>query len=820
MSRPRLDILCLILWFPRAWYDGCMTAKTHPKRLVLFDAHAIIHRAYHALPDFATKQGEPTGGIYGLSTMLLRAINEFQPDYMAACYDLPGPTFRHKEYKEYKAGRAKADDALVAQLIRSRDVFTALNIPIYDVPGFEADDMLGTIVEQTKKEKNLEVVIVTGDKDAFQLISGKRVRVYTLRGGVNDVVLYDEEMFVERYGFTPPIFTDFKGIVGDTSDNIIGIPGVGETSATKLLQAFGSIEGIYKALKKDGVEALIATGIRKQYAALVAEHEDEALFSKMLATIRRDAPIEFTFPEMVWKESFVADNAVKLFNELEFKSLAGRVRTLQSGKEPEVAQTTQGLMFQNAIDEKIDPTELRKAQIGLWVLQSDKTTPSLEDVLEYAGEREFAKAEAKIVADIKNSGLTKVYEDIELPLIPIIERAQTKGISVDVAYLKKLSIDYHQKLDTAEKKIYTHAGEEFNINSPKQLGVILFEKLNLSVKGLKKTDGGARSTRESELEKLRDLHPIIESILEYREVQKLLSTYIDNIPHMVDATGRIHTTLHQDGTTTGRFSSSNPNLQNIPVRDGLGEVIRDAFIAEEGCTLLAFDYAQIEMRVLAMISEDVSLIESFQRGDDIHNSVASRVFRVDPKEVTKEMRRRAKVINFGIIYGMGVTALKQNLGSTRAEAQEFYDQYFVTFPKIANYFEEVKKNALKKGYTETLFGRRRQFPNLRSHIPFMKAMAERMAMNAPLQGTAADFVKIAMRDADHAITKAGLAVHVELILQVHDELIYEVKNDKEIIAKATKVIKRAMEEVARGTKGEHVPMLVESKEGKRWGSMK
>ena len=386
--------------------------------------------------------------------------------------------------------------------------------------------------------------------------------------------------------------------------------------------------------------------------------------------------------------------------------------------------------------------------------------------------------------------------------------------------MKKLSGEYHKKLEKAEKLIYKHAGEEFNINSPKQMGVILFDKMGLTAKGLKKTEGGARSTRESELEKLKESHEIIPAILEYREYQKLLSTYIDNIPHMVDSENRVHTTLHQDGAATGRFSSSNPGLQNIPVREGLGEVIRDGFIAPKGKMLLSFDYSQIEMRVLAMLSGDEALTQIFQSGDDIHTSVASRVFRVEPEGVTKEMRRRAKVINFGIIYGMGVNALKTNLGSTRDEAQQFYDQYFITFPKIAAYFETVTKDAGKLGYTETMFGRRRQFPNLRSRIPFMKAMAERMAMNAPLQGTAADLVKIAMIHVDEALKKAKLTTDVELLLQVHDELIFEVTDKKAIIDEAKKVIVKQMSEVAKGTRGDHVPLKVDVKEGTRWGSLK
>lgn len=803
-----------------------MVKKEHKKRLVLFDAHAIIHRAYHALPDFATKDGEPTGGLYGLSTMLMRSIAEFKPDYMAACYDLPGPTFRHKEYKAYKAGRAKTDDALKQQLERSRDVFTAFHIPIYDVPGFEADDMLGTIVEQTKHMSDLEILIVTGDMDTLQLVVGKQVRVYTLRKGINDTIVYDEDQVHERFGFSPLQLPDYKGLRGDPSDNIIGIAGIGEKTGSDLIQKFGTIEGIYKALE-NGKGKLLDVGIKPRIVELLIAGEEDALFSKMLATIRRDAPIAYTLPEKTWSETFTPDKAIALFNILEFKTLGARVKLLMndgeevSKEKPTTKKEKGSVMSEEKLEEEeVDSELLRKTAIGLWLLNSDQTTPGIEEITDFTGETDLTRAHAKIIRELTAQGLLSLYEDIELPLIPILARAQEHGVLVDVEYLKKLSHNYHEQLTKAEKEIYHHAGEEFNINSPKQLGVILFDKLALAVKGLKKTEGGARSTRESELEKLKDVHPIIALILVYREIQKLLSTYIDNIPLMVDAKGRLHSTLNQDGTTTGRFSSTNPNMQNIPVRDGLGVVIRDAFIAPTGCVLVSFDYSQIEMRVLAILSEDPGLTEIFQSGADIHTSVASRVFRVAPEEVNKEMRRRAKVINFGIIYGMGVNALKQNLGSTRDEAQEFYDQYFITFPKIADYFAQVKNEATKKGYTETLFGRRRYFPNLRSRLPFMKAMAERMAMNAPLQGTAADFVKIAMRRVDEALTKEKLANDATLILQVHDELILEVRNDAKVIARVTDIVRDAMASVNTGTRGAHIPLVVDSAVGERWGSLK
>lgn len=799
-----------------------MIAKEHKIRLVLFDAHAIIHRAYHAIPDFATSQGEPTGGLYGLSTMLLRAIDEFAPDHMAACYDLPEPTFRHKKYDAYKAGRKKADDALISQLERSRDIFTAFHIPIYDAPGFEADDMLGTIVEQLKGREDVEILIVTGDMDTLQLVSGKRVRVYTLKRGLNDTIVYDEEKVVERFGFSPPQLPDYKGLRGDPSDNIIGIAGIGEKTGSELIQKFGTIEGIYAELKK-GKEGLIAQGVKPRIVELLVVGEEEALFSKMLATIRRDAPIVFTLPETSWKEAFHPEEILKLFASLEFRSLVTRIRQLfVNGTDARAENATKDDRAERQEGEEpepVDPALLREAQIALWLLDSDKTTPSVDDIADYTGERTISAALSALRERLKNEGLLELYEKIELPLIPIIARLESKGIMLDSVYLEGISRAYHKKQDELERAIYALAGEEFNINSPKQMGVVLFDHMGLTAKGLKKTEGGARSTRESELEKLKDAHPIIATILEYREVQKLLSTYIDTLPRLADEGGRIHTRLHQDGTTTGRFSSSDPNLQNIPVREGLGEMIRDAFVAPEGKVLMAFDYSQIEMRVLAMLSGDPGLREIFLSGEDIHTSVAARVFGVATDAVSKEMRRRAKVINFGIVYGMGVNALKQNLGSTREEAQEFYDQYFISFPKIAAYFEQVTADATKKGYTETLFGRRRQFPNLRSRVPFMKAMAERMAMNAPLQGTAADLVKIAMIRVDRALNDAKLDKDAELLLQVHDELIFEVSDDKKTITKVGEVVRAAMSSVAEGTSGEDIPLVVSEKKGKRWGSM-
>jgi len=555
---------------------------------------------------------------------------------------------------------------------------------------------------------------------------------------------------------------------------------------------------------------LRSAGIKERIINLLKEHEEEALFSKALATIRRDAPIAFALPEKPWRDCFDPNIAEPIFQEFEFKSLHVRLKSVLGDKSL-VANTE---IAAESKEETVDPTEVRKVGIALWLINSDLASPTLEDIYAFAKTRSFAEARETILRALEERGLKNVYLDIELPLIPLITRAQERGILIDVPYLESLSQDYHAKLSAFEKKIYELAGEEFNINSPKQLGDILFDKLELKTKGLKKTAGGARSTRESELEKLRDLHPIIEQILSYRELQKLLSTYIDTIPKMVGSDGRLHTTLDQTGTTTGRMSSSNPNLQNIPAREGLGSAVRKAFVAAPGHVLLALDYSQIEMRILAELSGDEGLVEIFQTGKDVHGSVASRVFGVPEGEVTKDMRRQAKVINFGIVYGMGVTALRQNLGSTREEAQEFYDNYFKTFPGISKYFDRVKQQAHECGYTETLFGRRRYFPGLASKLPYVRAMAERMAMNAPIQGTATgDLVKLAMIKADQALKAAGLDNKAFLLLQVHDELIYEIEESS--ADQAAGLIKNAMENAHAG----RVPLAVNVSRGASWGTL-
>lgn len=795
------------------------------KRLILLDAHAIIHRAYHALPDFTTPTGEPSGALYGLSSMLLKIIQDLKPDYIAACYDLPKPTMRHEVYADYKGKRSKIEDDLVAQLISSRRVFEAFAIPVYEREGFEADDLLGTIAYLLKDDPSIEVIIASGDMDTLQLVEKDRVKVYTLKKGLNDTIMYDEKAVRDRFGFGPTLIPDYKGLRGDPSDNIIGIPGVGEKTATDLIVNFGSLEKMFKLLKKD--EAIfLEKGIKARMIGLLKEHEEDAIFSKMLATIRTDAPIAFKLPGAIWTDGSTLPRILEVFDELGFRSMRARARAiLHPGSTDEESGSAASEDESGEEKEEIPTEQFEEAKVLLWLLSSDLTNPTIDDILAYAKARTFAAAHEFLLKKVAETGrLLDLYERIEKPLMPILRKMETRGVLIDREALGELQKTYRGELSKCEATIYTLAGREFLISSPKQLGDVLYDDLGLKPpKGAgaqKKTATGQRSTRESELEKIRDLHPIVDAILEYRQIQKLLSTYIENIPLLLDEEGRLHAEFLQTGTTTGRMASQNPNLQNIPIRSERGRAIRHSFIAPPGFTLLALDYSQVELRLAAILSGDPILCEIFASGRDVHTEVAARVFGVGADKVDREMRRRAKVINFGILYGMGVNALKVQLGTTAAEAHQFSEDYFNTFVRLGQYLEEVRGFARKHGYTETLFGRRREFSGIKSVLPYVRAQAERMAINAPIQGTEADVIKLAMVRIDEMLTAEGAQEDVYLLLQVHDELVYEIRETR--IAELAPRIKEIMESVVSDTEGidiHGVPITVESKAGMNWGDM-
>lgn len=795
------------------------------KRLVLLDSHAILHRAYHAIPDFSNSRGEPTGALYGLSMMIIGIVEDLKPDYIVACFDLPKPTHRHEAYKEYKAGRAKTDTELVSQIIKSREVFKAFNIPLYDKEGFEADDILGTIVEKLKKDKSTEIIVASGDMDTLQLVDKKKVQVYTMKKGIKETVLYDEEAVNTRFGFGPSLLPDYKGLRGDPSDNIIGIKGIGEKTATILITKFGTIEAMYKKLKKDE-KAFVEAGITPRMIELLKNGEEEALFSKMLATIRPDAPIDFNLPEKTWRDGLDQNKTTALFSELEFRTLGSRLKNVLEGKKRVVEEKPQPIaMSGNATkiasdlfgQSNVSPSDIYETALALWVVNSNMTNPTLEDIYTFTKTEDFSKAKEIIFNELKKRNLQKVFTDIEKPIIGIVAEMEKLGIRIDVEYLKKLGSEYHKTLDGLEKKIWKLAGKEFNVASPKQLGEVLFVDMGLKAKNQKKTGGGAPSTKESELEKLKDLHPIIAPILEYRELAKLLGTYIDTIPNQVDLNKRLHPKFIQTGAVTGRMATKDPSIQNIPNRTELGRAIRRGFVAEKGFKLVAFDYSQIELRIAAFLSKDKKFIEIFKGGQDVHNAVAAQVFGVDPHKVTKEMRSQAKTINFGILYGMGVNALKTNLGTSREEAQKFYNDYFEKFTELASYLDKVKTDTARIGYTETFFGRRRYFEGLKSKLPFIRAAAERMAINAPIQGTCADIVKIAMARVNKYLEDRGLKEDVRLLLQVHDELVYEVREDK--VLQIIKPIKEILESVVEPKAISGITCTADAKAGDNWEEM-
>ncbi len=794
---------------------------------MLLDTHAIIHRAYHALPpDFATSKGMPTGALYGLMSMLLRIIEELKPDYVVATRDLPGKTHRHDVYEHYKATRVQIEPDLVTQLEYAPKVFEALGIPMYALPGYEADDMLGTIVKQISPRSDVDIIIASGDMDTLQLVQDAHVRVYTLRKGINDTIMYDEDRVRERYGFGPEHVTDYKALRGDPSDNIPGIKGIGEKTATDLIVQFGSIEDIYEALEKNA--KTFEKKVKPRMVELLKGGKSDAFFSKQLATISSDAPITFALPKTHWHLVDHAATAAALCDELEFKSLKTRINSFIRDKEDfpdHGASVTRPLEFEAPPP---SPEALEETSIALWLLRSDYTNPTLEDVLAYGDTRDFGVAREKIFKDLRETGkLEEVYEKIERPLIPIVHRMKRDGIALDVPYLHKLAKEYNAELEKIANRIYKHAGHEFNISSPKQLGVVLYDELKISDKQ-KKTATGARTTREEELLKLIEEHPIVEDVLSYRELSKLLGTYVEKMPALVAEDGRLHATFLQAGSATGRMASENPGVQNIPIKTEYGRRIRNGFIAEKGNMLASIDYSQIELRVAAGLSGDKNLVKVFQDGGDVHAAVAAQVFNVPPEHVDKEMRRRAKVINFGILYGMGVNALRLNLGVgvSREEASKFLSDYFANFADLHSWIENVKANAARTGYTETLYGRRRYFPGFKSPLMQMRAQAERMAMNAPIQGTQSDIIKLAMVEADKMIEKKGWRdpskpsgqAKVRLVMQVHDELVYEIEEG--MAESVAHEIRKVMEDVAPVERLSGVPITAEAKIGKNWGDMR
>lgn len=776
------------------------------KTLVLIDGHALVHRAYHALPPLNTGKGELVNAVFGFSSILLRVLKDLAPDYIAATFDLPGPTFRHKEFEEYKATRVKAPDELYAQIGRVKDVLAAFNIPIFEKAGYEADDLLGTIVRQLRtnpstalrvKKHQLKTVIVTGDLDTLQLVD-KDTSIYTLKKGVKDTMIYGEAEVKERFGgLSPEQMNDYKGLKGDPSDNIPGVPGIGEKTAIELLKEYGNLENLYKQIEKSHPSTSLDKARDKTLGVKsnnllnkLLDFKEQAMFSKYLATIKKDAPIKFKLPDALTRD-FNKDEVVKIFKDLGFYSLVNRLPEFD--KNGQIKKTTAPRAVPRG--NQLYGGDLPPGKSLYAVRLPMNLAPSSAEKIEQAREQ-------GILSD-------KIYQ-LEKDLAPIIAQMEKNGIKLDIAYLKKLSQRVDSELASLEKEIVKLAGEEFNVNSPQQLSQILFVKLGLQVKGLKKTPGKVVSTAASELEKMRGQHKIIDLIIRYRELAKLKNTYIDALPLLVGQDGRLHTSYDSLGTTTGRLSSKNPNLQNIPIRTELGNEIRKAFTAETGHKLLSADYSQIELRVVAHLANDKEMTKVFKEGKDIHTATAAEVLGIKESEVDKDSRRMAKVLNFGVIYGMSIHGFAQAAGIDVAAAKEFIKKYFAEFTGVARFIEKTKKDAARDSFVQTLFGRKRFIPEINSSAWNLRQAAERMAINMPVQGTAADLLKMAMAE----IAKSEwLMANSKILLQVHDELIFEVADDK--VKKAAEEIKNIMENIYQLS----VPLVVDIEAGDNWGAL-
>ncbi len=728
------------------------------KQLILIDGHALFHRAFHGMPPLTTSKGELVNAVYGFTAMILRVISDVSPEYIVVTFDTSAPTFRHQNYTAYKANRAAAPEGLHEQLPRVKEIVAALNIPIFEVPGYEADDLIGTLARQATEEggKDLEVYIVTGDRDAIQLVTDK-VKVYTPGKSLSDIILYDIPKVKAKYGFEPRQLIDYKALAGDSSDNIPGVRGIGEVSATKLVQEFGSVENIYKNLDK----------VPDRQRKLLAEDSESAVMSKKLATIDTQVPIKLDLKKCTVRD-YDKEKVVALFTELEFKSLLTRL--------PKSDQVSFGLF-------------------------GDQKNVIASESAKAADERGNPKEIASSTDSPRN--------DNQNPLQRILTEMTDWGVLIDQGVLKIQAGNLNTQLVKIEQEIYHSVGHEFNLNSPSQLSSVLYEELGLTPGRKKKTHF---STDQETLTSLIGAHPAIEFLLQYRELFKLKSTYLDALPALISADGRIHTQWHAEGARTGRLSSTNPNLQNIPVKGEWGSKIRQFFVAPKDHMLLAADYNQIELRVMAHMSGDPALTEIFKKGQDIHATTASWIFSKKPEEITKDERRVAKTVNFGVLYGQSAYGLAQQLKIDPKVAATFIEKYYTRFAKVKEYQEKILAEAKEKGYLETLSGFRRYLLELQSPNYAIRQAGERMAINMPIQGSAADIIKAAMVNLDKIFKAKHLGT--KMVLQVHDELVFEVPRQE--VDSVAPIIKKEMEEAMPLS----VPVIVELKVGSNWGETK
>jgi DNA polymerase-1 len=900
---------------------------TQNKTVVIIDGNAIIHRAYHALPPLTAPDGTLVNAVYGFASMLLKVMADLKPDYLVTTFDVAGGTFRDEIYTEYKATRAETDQALYDQIPLVHELVKGFNVPIYTKIGFEADDLIGTLAKQiTEKHSDITCIIVTGDKDLLQLVDNNKIEVYLLRKGMSDFELFNEAHVQEKFGFSPAQMIDYKSLRGDTSDNIPGVKGVGEKTATELLTNFGTLENIYEALKKE--DAKISASVQKK----LTEGYESALMSKKLATIDTAVPdIEYSLPEMQ-TTSYKREEVIELFKKFGFYSLVKRVsggadaaeektgkKSTQGGsasgrkeKKMKVGEvvnvdtkniselaaliqkykvcaclpcfqqengniltstctgivcvvTDTSWMIPLSLLEKLPfnseditivghdvkqfvklythvgvefKAQLFDVMIASYLLNSSTRAHDMESIairelgieLPNTDQSSLFGIDPQIIAtelaamlkvkeqyekQLVSESEKGLFENIEMALIPVLAHMELSGVAIDIPLLGHLSVKIAKTIKELEKNIWKEAGKEFNVSSSTQLRDILFVDLDLPTDMIKKGKTGY-STAASELEKLRELHSIIPFIEEYREVEKLRNTYIDVLPTLINPkTGRIHTTFNQAIAATGRLSSIDPNLQNIPIRTELGKDVRKAFIADSGNKLISADYSQIELRIVASLANDEKMIEIFKKGEDIHTATAAAIHNIPLDKVTKDIRRSAKEVNFGVLYGMGAFGLASRTGISQFEAKEFIQKYFDTFAGVKKYMDDTLERAKETGYVETLFGRKRYVLELQSPNRQITAAGERMAINMPIQGTAADIMKMAMIAVYHALKKENfLDTHARMTLQIHDELVLEVEEKyAEIVAE---IVKREMQNVAKLK----VPIDVGVEIGDRWGEMK
>ena len=880
------------------------------EKILLIDGHSILNRAFYGLPELTNAEGLHTNAIYGFLNILFRIVEEEKPDYLTVAFDLHVPTFRHEMYADYKGTRKGMPQELREQVPVMKDVLTAMGITIVSKEGYEADDLLGTLAKKSEA-KGMDVTVLSGDRDLLQLASEHIcIRIPKTRFGKTTIEDYFEKDVKEKYQLTPAQIIELKALMGDSSDNIPGLPGVGEKTATKILLEYGTVENAW-----EHVEELKPNKAKNAFL----EHYDMAILSKKLATINIDSPIEYDW-ESARIGEFYTKEAYEYFKELEFKNFLSRfeegaepakiavsfqnvtdfaeadalfeklvkepelgIEVLReahqflglglawNNKEKEEVETVcifpQGFLTESylmdqvqklcekvemidALDVKETISEISRvshkkvfdAGIAAYLLNPLKSSYTYDDIAkEYLGEmlpakedligklsytKAMSEKEAKeeevaksicymaytalrsrkaLMEALEKNNMKALFENIELPLLFTLSNMEKEGIRVNAEALKEYGSQLEVKIKALESQIYEEAGEEFNINSPKQLGVILFEKLQLP--GGKKTKTGY-STAADVLEKLAPEHKLVADILEYRQLAKLKSTYADGLAGFIGEDGRIHSTFNQTITATGRISSTEPNLQNIPIRMELGRLIRKVFIPEDGFVFVDADYSQIELRVLAHLSGDENLIEAYKEAQDIHRMTASQVFHVPFEEVTDLQRRNAKAVNFGIVYGISSFGLSQDLSITRQEAAEYIENYFSTYPKIKGFLDGLVTEAKEQGYVETMFQRRRPVPEIRSGNFMQRSFGERVAMNSPIQGTAADIIKIAMIRVEQALKEQNL--ESRLILQVHDELLIEAKEDE------VEAVKAILEREMKGAANLAVPLEIDMHTGTNW----